>query len=445
MKKMMIGGMATLLICVLLLFLTALIPQKSIQKNMEKSAEYYNDRQFFDHVTNQTFLSRQDNYADCILTNIIYHIDRQNIFLSVVRAGYYNPDKESVKESFSYSVKHETKPNVEYSRYWHGSMVILRPLFVFGDIRFVRFALGLFVLLLVIWLEYLLIKKGYMLLAICYILGHIVTSTWMSAFCMEYAMPFVVLGVELPILFLQMNKQIEKIKQNRENEKKLDFVFYQVLLCAGIVTAFVDFLTTETITFTMAYLLFFAIREKEKRIKSLKEEGKCFVKGGLAWLTGYAGMILLKWIIACIVLGKEAFLEALRQAAYRTNGGATLGNISDAQVVSKWEQISGALWRNVGCLLPFKDTMKKRDVLLFVFLILLVSFVVWYLFRQKKEGQFRRMLLLVGSIPFLRFLCLNNHSYIHFFFTYRALLITVVVWLYCMTGFVLEYRKKGIR
>lgn len=111
-------------------------------------------------------MSRQDNYADCILTNIIYHIDSENILTSILSASYYNPDGEEVNESFSYAVNNPANvsgndkvvPNVDYSRYWHGSMVLLRPLFMFFDIRMI---LGIMILLLTVWFLYLLIREKY--------------------------------------------------------------------------------------------------------------------------------------------------------------------------------------------------------------------------------------------------------------------------------------------
>ena len=148
MKKVILCSMASIIICIVLLFLTSLIPQSVLQKNMEKSAEYYSNHQMFDHVTYFMFLSRQDNYADCILTNIIYHIDQSDLLHSVLRAPYYNPEDESVTESFSYAVNHKVNANVDYSRYWHGSMVVLRPLFVLFDITGVRLVLGIVILII---------------------------------------------------------------------------------------------------------------------------------------------------------------------------------------------------------------------------------------------------------------------------------------------------------
>ena len=152
--------------------------------------------------------------------------------------------------------------------------------------------------------------------------------------------------------------------------------------------------------------------------------------------------MLFKWIVALAVLGKEAFFAALSQAALRINGDATLGNVIGAETVSDFERVSGALWRNIGCIFPFKDEMPLKGTLLYVLLIGIVTFCIWYLFRKKRESCLNKMLLIVSVLPFLRFLVLNNHSYIHFFFTYRALLVGVVVLLYLTGGFLLGFLMK---
>lgn len=440
MKKVILCSMASIIICIVLLFLTSLIPQSVLQKNMEKSAEYYSNHQMFDHVIDFMFLSRQDNYADCILTNIIYHIDQSDLSHSVLRAPYYNPEDESVTESFSYAVNHKVNANVDYSRYWHGSMVVLRPLFVLFDITGVRLVLGIVILILTVWFEILLFKNRYSYFGICYALGLLLVSVWMCAFCIEYAMPFVVMSVELPVLFLLLTKSFNKT--GKTTVQRPELVLWTVLSCAGIVTAFVDFLTTETITFTMAYVLYLIIKERFRQMKSLKEECLCFLKSGIIWFCSYAFMVLLKWMISLVVLGKEAFFAALNQAALRINGDATLGNVIGAETVSDFERVSGALWRNIGCIFPFKDEMSLKGTLLYVLLIGIVAFCIWYLFRKKRESCLNKMLLIVSVLPFLRFLVLNNHSYIHFFFTYRALLVGVVVLLYLTGGFLFGFLMK---
>ena len=71
-----------------------------------------------------------------------------------------------------------------------------------------------------------------------------------------------------------------------------------------------------------------------------------------------------------------------------------------------------------------------------------VAFCIWYLFRTKKVNDVNRLFGMLAIIPVVRFLVLNNHSYIHFFFTYRALLVTVVVLVYVLGGYMISWRKK---
>lgn len=463
MKKVLISGTATIVICIALLFLTALIPQNALQKNMERSSDYYNNHQLFDHVTDYMFLSRQDNYADCILTNIIYHIDKNNLVESVLSASYYNPEDENVQTSFAYAVGNKVEPDVDYSRYWHGSMVLLRPLFVIFDIAGVRMVLGILILLMTVWFEILLFKNRYSIFGVCYGVGLMLVSVWMCAFCVEYAMPFVVMSMELPVLFVLLTRAYEKkdaqndkvkrdenkLDNQKADEHKLDnrkpeVILWAVLACAGIVTAFVDFLTTETVTFTMAYILYLIVKNRHNQMKPIKEELICLIKSGIVWFASYGLMIALKWVLALAVLGKDAFFNALSQAALRISGDATLGNVPGAEVVSNYERISGALWRNMGCIYPFKSTMSYGTSMIFILLVGLIVFSLWYLFREKTKSCINKVLAIVSLLPVMRFLVLNNHSYIHFFFTYRALLVSVVVIMYiltnCVSGFVRKRR-----
>lgn len=450
MNKLIKTGIITAIICVLLLFVTALIPRGALQGNMERSAEYFNTHEGFDHITENRFITRQDNYADCILTNIIYHVDGDRPIKSLVRAAYYNPENENVNKSFAFAVENEVTPNVDYSRYWHGSMVFLRPLFVFFNITGVRLVLGFAILIFTIIFEIILFKKGYFQFGICYLIGLFATSVWMAAFCIEYATTLLVLSVELLIYLLTFNKYGEESndksrvdKANFDEELKADL--YKIILCAGIVTAFVDFLTVETLTFTMPFLFYLMYKEKNGSLDKLKQEIIILIKSGFVWLFGYAGMMILKWITAMAVLGPNAFVKAIKQAALRINGDATLGNVIGAENVSTYERISGALWRNIGTLLPFKSVMKRGVVNAFILLIIIITVSVWYLFRLKDNNTMFYMLLIVMNIPILRFMVLNNHSYIHFFFTYRAMLVSVTAWIYALLWLIFTYMGKHRR
>lgn len=441
-KCAILYAIITIIICIGLLFVASMIPKNSIQNQMQTSAKELEELNLFDHVTDYVFITRQDNYADTLLINIIYNLDADNRLRSLVSAPYYLPDDVGVKDAFAETVANDMKPFdgdelapgfVDYSRYWHGSQVILRPLFVLFSVSQVRLLLGIVLLALTIWFIALLIKHGDRTFAICYAVALILLNIWMCAFCIEYITTFLIMAVQLPVLYSLLIKKRDRLQ-----------TLYIVLAVGAIMTAFVDFLTTETITLTMPVLIYLLVQEKDGNLP-FKEELKNLTLGAVIWGICYAGMMALKWLIAMAVLGKEAFLEALSQAALRIGGDATIGNLPGADAVSNKEQITGALWRNLSCLFPFKDSTNAGQTVMFTIITLFVLFAIWYLFHKKLDessSAFTLLVLVVGIIPFIRFLVLNNHAYIHFFFTYRAMIVTLTGLIYLAVKDISFSRKK---
>ena len=128
------------------------------------------------------------------------------------------------------------------------------------------------------------------------------------------------------------------------------------------------------------------------------------------------------------------------QAAVRIKGEVNLGQNNMDPVADKSQQLLGAWWHNLGCLYHIKDTLNEGTIFLTSFLIILIAFSMIYLFYTKKiEGAFLLPAVVLFFLPFLRYLVLSNHSYLHYFFTYRAMLISVfiflfLIWEYALTG-----------
>lgn len=431
MKKVILTAIITILICIGLLVVTAFIPQSAIKSNVSKSADELINMELFDHVTDNALLSRQDNYADGILVDIIYNIDSHNLRKSLASMPYYDPNKGNISKSLKEVTEADYVPfndlgglsdgYIDYSRYWHGSQVILRPLLVMMSLKSLRMVLGIVLVAITMLLLVLMFRDGYGCLGICYAGALIIISAWMCAFCVEYITTFLIMGVQLLLLY--------------KYRKNLDAVRLYMILCAGgIVTAFVDFLTTETITFTMPMLFFYIIRRTEGQRETVdKENWWILLKSGIVWGISYAGMILLKWLLAMAAMGSGVFLDTLSKASERIAGDATYGNIPGAATVSNLEQITGAVWRNLACLFRTGESVNKGRTVLYTLIALFVLFAIWYLFHKKLDrgsGQLTLILLVLALIPYIRFLVLNNHAYIHFFFTYRAQIVTITALLY---------------
>lgn len=425
----------TALIAGLLLVGSVCIPQAAIKEQVVDSAEYFARKPLFPYLNGNQFNLRQDNYADSILVNIMYHMGAgsdENIFSTTMKAAYYNEERQNVNESLSIAVSRPHSANVPYFRYWHGSLILLRPLFMITDIAGARMVLGIAALFCILLTAFILWKKKQGALAVCFFLCYLLMNGFMGMFCIEYVMMLLLTGVISLILVLtdHENTTIEVRRQR----------VCLLMVISGALTCFFDFLTTETLTLTIPMFLEFALEQNVQQ--SFKQKFKQLFLCGFGWGAAYAGMFLLKWGISAALFGKEAFMEALSSASSRISGTVYLGDNNLSAKANIGERFAGAFGRNISALFPFKNEMNlTAGVLLFVFIIF-ISFSIIYLLRTK-DFSFAQVgiYLILGCLPYLRYLVLSNHSYMHYFFTYRAQMVTVLAILYLTW----EYGLKNLR
>lgn len=434
-----VAFLMTIVACMALLTLVNLIPQAALQKNMERSAEYFNEHKLFENLWENHNSTMVDNYADCILTNIIYSIDSTHPFRSMIKASYYSTGMENVNVSLARLVGSGggeaaagllAEDSVDYFRYWHGSMVLLRPLFVLFSIQGVRAAVFILLLALTGLLLYRLIKYGSRATAVILLIGMVAVNAGMTAFCIEYVTTWPVLMVLLLTIerWERCNASMGNASLGSASPDRLtDERYMRLFLIGGMVTCFVDFLTTETITLTVPLIMLYLLRAGKKEIRSFRKEACFIIKCALCWGISYAVMFLGKWLLSAILLGGEAFGEAWEKAALRIGGTVTSDNTNLGQILSLVTQLSGTLWRNLHALFAFPADVSNRMVYLTAAGVAAVLFAFWYLKRQSGCNKtLIGILLLLGAIPYGRYLVLRNHSYLHYFFTYRAQLATVM-------------------
>lgn len=58
--------------------------------------------------------------------------------------------------------------------------------------------------------------------------------------------------------------------------------------------------------------------------------------------------------------------------------------------------------------------------------VLFLLFAIWFLYRKKKIEEVSKILLLIALIPYIRYLVMSNHSYSHYWFTFRAQISSVM-------------------
>lgn len=442
-SKICIIWLITVFICAGLLILSSLIPQESIRENCYESARYFAEKEDYEYLRPGNFSSMQDNYADCILNNIIWQIDSKRPVTSTLEASYYSEDLEAVTVSFLKAMEQNLDANTEYVRYWHGSMVFLRPLFICFNIMQIRIILAVVVLLEVIVISVLLLKgvcvgsagRGRQKcsscglgIAVCFVAALLFVHTYMIAASVEYVTTFMVMGAVLIVLLLKW-------------KKCQDYRAEGLFVISGVVTSFVDFLTTETITYTLPMAFLLLMLYAGGKLYNIKKGMQLLVINGLCWIIGYAGMFVAKWVFSFAVFGRVAMESAWSHAMVRVDGGVTADNMGFE--LTRSQQFAGAVWHNLGCLFPIRETMNASQVVLWTLAILLVVGALFYLFRAKEvHGTLFVPLLLLALLPYARLLVLSNHACRHYFFTYRAQLITVFVLLVFIMMDILPGMKK---
>lgn len=423
------AALATVLLCIILLLLTGMIPHNAIAASCRKSAEFFLDNELFPYSIDGQFNSRIDNYSDCILVNIMYHTDNEQLLSTLIKASYYQPVSENINVSLSDAVYDTKEPNISYCRYWHGSLALLRPLFLFTDIVGARYILGGILVLLTLLTAITLIRMKRTSLAVCYLLGNLSVQCWMCLTCIQYMTTFLVMNV----ITLRILRIYQK---NHTDQAELYQKICMLMTVSGVTVCFVDFLTTETLSVTVPLLVLLVLRFEDGQLESLSTEAKHLGTWGLIWGCSYAFMFLVKWSLCAALLGFESLSDIFSHAGERFLGAVTTGNTSLDPEATPTQRFFGALGRNQGCLFPFRDNMSMSGALFLFLCIVCVLLLLIYVFRRKDfSGKMLVLCLLLGAIPYVRYIILQNHAYLHYFFTYRAQLVTIISLYYCTWRF----------
>ena len=407
--------LAVILIMLFALTGVSLIPSAVIQQKSEESANYLlqKDTHFYNFIDGSLGkspyrawdCSKVDQIADAILLSIAYYIDPNHPMESALCANYYDGREDTasqlrtMNDSYQRTVNGEAEANKQYLRYWHGSLIVVRPLLLFLNLQQMKVLQGVVIVTLLLILLSLLLKYRLKAEAICFSIAMIAVSIWFVPLSLEYTWMFIlmligsIIAVRLAI---------------KGQDNRLSMLFFLL----GMSAAYFDFLTTETLTILIPLLLVVRIRNKDEEWKLA---GKCIFLWGIAYVATWAA----KWVVASIIL-KENVLPYVRWGAW--NDLAVFEKTPALQVI-----LQGLLY-NITMLFP----LGYRIIGGVIFFLLIVFFVFIPVYKGtvtlKKDVSWHRILLffLVGIIVIVRFVVLRNHVLFHYFFTYRALASTIL-------------------
>lgn len=386
-----------------LLFLTAIIPGNIINSNLKESADFLTDKELFFNIQNDNLASRVDRYADSILLGIIYGYDHEHPLTSIMSSSYYHTDIANENYNLKDAVYNNLAPNYDYSRYWHGSTAYVKPMLIFFNLRQIYLINAVILIILLMAMIISIVKYISKGAAVCFFISAMAVSIWFVPFSLEYTWNFFIMIISSLIIMSGYRKT--------NSQNKLMTVFF----VTGSMTAYFDFLTTETLTLLFPLILLVIMEYDAGKLDNIKSGLKACISATILWGIGYISCWLAKWTLASIVLKENAFASAFSNATIRMYG--------EADNLSKLSQILGAIIRNLSCILPFNHIAKNGYAFCIIFYIGLL--MIYYLVRNDNRSCILpRLLILPAIVPYIRYIVMSNHSYIHYFFTFRAQMST---------------------
>ena len=278
-----------------------------------------------------------------------------------------------------------------YPRYWHGYLVLIKPLLALMNYTGVRIFLGVTETLLLAVTLWLLIRRGRKNLIPLFVLLWLMAFPALMARSMQYSWIYLIFSLGNLIVLAYY----ERLHKGRG----LIFVF----LGLGIATAYFDLLTYPVAALGIPLITVFLCGNPASR----KEEWKTLFRLSLAFALGYAGMWAGKWVLTYLLCGPEIFASVKETIAFRTSHSGKEGE--SISLISMYIRNLGGFALNPGV---------AAALLYFAGLLIL----------RIKKGQRAfycpLALGLCALMPFVWFLVTANHAYIHSYYTCRSFLVT---------------------
>lgn len=382
---------AGILLGTLALCLVYLLPVQLMQTHLTESLDSFMEEGDNPFLIKGLKGSSLDNVTDAImLGSAVYRSDRPFYQAAMLVARHAN-GLETMDALEEYLTEGNTEGESEYSRYWHGYLLFLKPLLLFLNFGQIRILNGVAMVVLVAAILILLWRRGMWRAAVAYLLALLALFPMTIPFSLQFSACFYVGNAALLLAL-----------SGFESWERSDAWPYFFLL-TGMCTSFVDFLTYPLYTFGMVFTLCLVMRRDTGR-----GAFRFLLKSGSAWCVGYLGMWAGKWCMGTLLSGQNLFVEALSSVSVRTSLEAYDEKISRIITVLRNFYIYANIW---GILLA----------------LAVLAWLCCNLRGQKLKVCLPRIgqLALVACFPLVWYVLAVNHSYVHYWYTFRDLAFSV--------------------
>jgi len=394
MKRYLKTIIIVLIIMIGLLILEKTIPNSKSRENIIKSTDYYKEYYKEEKRTLNNIKYKHysvDMMGEIMQLSMIYLENNKNYYSEMIEMNhdYYSAKKIDT----SYTPK-DFKITNDYSRYWHGNLVLLKPLLSFFTMKTIYNIHFVILSILFCILIFKLLQHS-KILAIAFTLSSISINLFLLANCTVLINTFYLAIITSLIL-------IKKYENNNKNNIDL------LLLITGMLTAYFDLLSCETITISLPLFIYIFLHLKDKK----KIDYKLIIKIIMLWLLGYVTALLAKWLLLIIHYNGGLYDKIIKPMSIRIYYGDK----------SIFNYLILNIKNSFNFFIPFAYTKPKH---IFVIVSLLICII--NLIKEKENRITYLFLILISIIPIARYFVLSSHALNHNYFTYRAFLPIIML------------------
>ena len=382
------------------LFIVYLLPTDRMEANVRSSIDIFYTEGVYPQQAKGYKSSQLDNETDAImLLDAIHPAQNRSALENALRVSRitFSDTTSCCIDLIQYAWENKTPDQtVDYTRYWHGYLVWLKPLLLlmdYADLRMLNMMLQLLLLLTVI--KYFLQKNltGYLF---PFAMSLIVLNPVSTAMSLQFSSIYYIVMLSMLIIL----KKHEYFYQ----KNLYPYLFFGL----GIITVYFDFLTYPLAALCTPLILVLILEYKislpnwTSTVRQTLILGICF---GL----GYVSMWFGKWAISSILLHENIIANAISEFTVHT--GQT---VIEGEAITKF----GAIFRNLRVLLKWP------------YFIILGGYALYSLLKidwRKAVHAFANIIpvLCVSLVPFAWIFVTSSHASWCYWYTYRGFIASI--------------------
>lgn len=417
MKKKMIFYVSEFLILFLVYFVlrvaVSFVPDEKVEANVHKSYDNIVMRGNYAYLSSKAVgefgnKDKLDYWTENGYLSSVLAVDPEHRVKSAMENIQEYDSSETEKGGATRLISRlEGRNDAEMVRaeYWYGALTILRPLLYFFTYeQCVSILQGVFWMLLGITAINIYKRLGgWTALALVFSLVNV--NIVMIPMLFHTGLVFLITLLAVNFVVLRLRKTDDIVP---------------VMIFVGVSTAYFDWLSTPIIGFvipTIVAILCLCHDEKHRSFMLV-------LKSGVAWALSYLGMLLSKWVVASVVLGRNILTEAIERIAADSSNNIYTQNEGIAYLCEVVQR--NVRYTEVFAFLPENSHLAVLGVLM----LLIIALIVVYAVRNKSGNILDALVwIFVTSLaPFVWFIVFKGHTYGHCWFTYRCLAGTTLGW-----------------